>query len=423
MEILIIIGLILLNGFFSMSEIAIVSARKSKLMGEAKSGSQYAAAALKLIDNPTNFLSTVQIGITLIGILTGIYSGATLANSFARILEDVLIPSKHSHFIAQTTIIVIVTYVTIVFGELIPKRIGMSMGTKIAKVVARPMQIISLIATPFVWILSQSTTAIAKLIGLTDSDNQVTEEEIKSMINEGFANGEVTKVEQDIMERVFNLGDRDIESLMTPRTDIVWIDTTMSNSEITNLVANHPYNTYPVANKSLDQIIGIVSLKDLFGHLDDDKFCIKTVIKQALFLHEGIMVYNAFDQMKENQSHYAIVCDEYGSVQGIVTDRDIFEGLVGKLPDINEEPVIIKRKDNSWLIDGQCEFYYFLEYFNLEDLYAEYKYNTLSGLILDKLGYIPKSGEIVLWNDFSIEIVDMDNTRIDKLLIRKNNNT
>lgn len=419
MEILIIIGLILLNGFFSMSEIAVVSARKSKLMSEAKAGSKSAAYTLRLIEEPDKFLSTVQIGITLIGILTGIYSGATFSSDFAAVLERISISPMYAPIIAQASIVIVVTYLTIVFGELIPKKIGMNAATKVAKVIAQPMHVLSLMATPFVWLLSQSTTVISKLIGIKDADNQVTEEEIKTMIHEGTTTGEVQVVEQDIVERVFSLGDRNIGSLMTPRNEIVWIDINSSNQEIKRILQENSHITYPVADKDLDRIVGTVSLNDLFNKLDDELFSIEGTIRQALFLHEGTEVYKAFDQMKETHTHYAIICDEFGIVQGIVTDHDILEGLVGELPEAHEELSIVQRQDGSWLIDGQCEFYHFLEYFELESLYAEHKYNTLSGLVLDVLGHIPKAGETLEWNMFSIEVVDMDGARIDKLLVDK----
>lgn len=418
MEILIIIGLILLNGFFSMSEIAVVSARKSKLLSEAKAGSKSAKSALKLIEEPNNFLSTVQIGITLIGILTGIYSGATISSDFTVFLEKLSVPSKHAPIISQTTIVIIVTYITIVFGELIPKKIGLNTATTVAKIIAHPMQILSKIAIPFVWVLTQSTIFVSKLIGVKDLDNQITEDEIKVMVHEGTITGEVKIIEQNIVERVFSLGDRTIDSLMTPRSEIIWIDINLANQKIKNILRENPQTMYPVSDKILDKVIGTVSLKYLFDKLDDPSFSINSVIRQALLLHENTQVYNAFDLMKEKQTHYGIICDDFGVVQGIVTDRDILEGLVGQLP-THEDPPIIKREDGGWLVDGQCEFYEFLEYFDLEDLYNEQKYHTISGLILDRLRHIPKTGEKLEWKNFAIEIVDMDGVRIDKLIIHK----
>lgn len=419
MEIFIIVGLILLNGFFSMSEIAVVSARRSKLAAEARLGSKSAQAALKLAEEPTRFLSTVQIGITLIGILTGIYSGATLADGFSSIIEVWGVPSEYSHFTAQLVIVLIVTYLSIVFGELIPKRIGMSAASKVAKAIAKPMKVLSLIASPFVWLLAQTTSLFYQIIGLKDSESQVTEEEIKSMIQEGTETGEVKAVEQDIMERVFSLGDRDIESIMTYRTDIVWLDVNLSGKEVFEYICQNPFKVYPVSDKNLDNIVGIVSIKDVFSFIKDENFSLKNIVKPALMLHEGMEVYKALEHMKQNFSHYGVVFDEFGSVQGIVTYKDILEGLLGELPAVNEEASIIERQDGGWLVDGQCEFYSFLEYFDLEHLYQNNKYNTVSGLVIEKLDRIPRTGEKLEWNDFSIEIVDMDGARIDKLLVTR----
>lgn len=417
MEIFIIVGLILLNGFFSMSEIAVVSARRSKLAAEARLGNKSAQAALKLAEEPTRFLSTVQIGITLIGILTGIYSGATLADGFSLLIEGWGVPSEYAHFTAQLVIVLVVTYLTIVFGELIPKRIGMSAASKVAKAIAKPMKVLSLIASPFVWLLAQTTSLFYQIIGLKDSESQVTEEEIKSMIQEGTETGEVKAVEQDIVERVFSLGDRDIESIMTYRSDIVWLDVNLSGKEVFEYICQNPFKVYPVSDKDLDNIVGIVSIKDVFSFIKDENFNLKNIVKPALMLHEGMEVYKALDHMKHNFSHYGVVFDEFGSVQGIVTYKDILEGLLGELPAVNEEASIIERQDGGWLVDGQCEFYSFLEYFDLEHLYQNNKYNTVSGLIIEKLDRIPRTGEKLEWNDFSIEIVDMDGARIDKLLV------
>lgn len=403
-----------------MSEIAVVSARKSQLRHNAKLGSKSAISALKLAEDPDKFLSTVQIGITLIGILTGIYSGATLAGSFSLVLESIYVPHQYSFYIAQITIIIIVTYLSIVFGELIPKKIGLNSASKVAQIIAKPMHILSAIASPFVWLLSSSTALIFKLTGLKGEEAQVTEEEIRSMIKEGTASGEVQDVEQNILERVFSLGDRTIDSLMTYRHDIIWIDAHMSNEQIFELIQNNLCKVYPIANKNLDNIIGTVSLKDLFGKITDPNFDIKQVIRPALFLHVKTEVYKALDQMKTNHSHYAIVCDEFGSIEGIVTYKDILEGLIGDLPDNkNEEPPIIQRQDGSYLIDGQCDFYHFLQYFDLESLYTQYKHNTIAGLVIEELDRIPMSGESFQWRNFTIEIVDMDGPRIDKLLVSK----
>lgn len=419
MEILVIVLLILLNGLFSMSEIAVISARKSSLNNDAKHGNKAAQTALKLSGNPDKFLSTVQVGITLIGIITGLYSGDVLAVQFAPVLENIGIPANYAYPIAQVSIVIVVTYLTIIFGELVPKRIGLSAAEKISKLIARPMTLLSIIASPFVWVLSKSSSLVFNLLGVKKNEAKVTEDEIKSMIREGAEEGEVKAVEQDIMERAFNLGDRDLESIMTPRSDIVWLSTDMTKEEIKNVIKYDPFSKYPVGNKSLDDIEGIVYLKDLFGRIEDSDFNIKDIIKPAHYFYESMEVYSALEGMKSNHIHCALISDEFGTVRGIISLTDIMEALIGDIPKAGEDPEIIQRKDGSYLIDGQCSFYDFLSYFKLEDLYSKFEFNTLSGLILELLGHIPHEGEILTWKNFSLEIVDMDGARIDKVLVVK----
>ncbi len=419
MEIVIIVVLILLNGLFSMSEIAVISARKSSLKSEAKRGSKSAQAAINLSENPDRFLSTVQVGITLIGILTGLYSGDVLAGDVSSLLISMGLSAEYAYPLAKIGIVIIVTYFTIVFGELIPKRVGMSSAEKVAKLIARPMHYLSIIVSPFVWVLSKSSRLMFSLLGITESESKVTEEEIKSMVTEGAEDGEVQNVEKDIVERVFNLGDRDLESIMTHRGELVWIDTDMTNTEIIDLISTHRFDKYPVATKDLDHVLGIVHLKDMFGKVESPDFNIKTVVRPIEFFSENMEVYSALEDMKTRHLSYALVCDEFGAIKGIVTLKDILEALVGTILDPYEEPEIVQRLDGSCLIDGQCSFYNFLTYFKMGDLYGKYDYNTVSGLILDKLGHIPKTGELIEWKGFTIEIVDMDGARIDKILVKK----
>lgn len=417
MDIVIIIVLILLNGLFSMSEIAIISARKSKLSSEAKQGNSKAAAALKLANEPDKFLSTIQIGITLVGIVTGIYSGDVLAKDMVMLLGKWGISGPYIPHISQIVIVLFVTYLTLIFGELVPKRIGLSISERIAQLVARPMHLLSLAATPFVWALSKSTSLVVKAMHINIKGNKVTEEEIKAIIQEGTRDGVVDKVEQDIVERVFSLGDRDLESIMTHHSDIVWIDTRMSAQQINLFLQENPFDVYPVAHKDLDNIIGVVYMKDLFGKIEKEDFNIETIVRSCHYFPENIGVYTALEQMKTHHVQYALICDEFGSIQGIVTLTDILEALVGNIPDIHEEPEIVERADGGWLIDGQCPFYNFLTFFDKEFLYTQNDYNTISGLILDILQHIPQTGEKIEWKDFTFEIVDMDGARIDKVLV------
>lgn len=410
----------MLNGLLSMSEMALVSARKSRLETEAKKGNKSAKTALSLAEEPDQFLSTVQIGITLIGILTGLYSGESLSHHLAVLMDRIPELQPYSKTIAQAIIVILVTYFTLIFGELVPKRIGLGRAERVSMAIARPMHLLSLIASPFVWLLSKSTELSVKMLGVNaDEDNKVTEEEIKAIVKEGYDGGEVQEVEQDIVERVFNLGDRKVGSIMTHRSDMVWLDLNDSLENIKQLVEANLYNVYPVSSGRLDNLLGVVYLKDLFGKLDAPGFSLQHVIRPAQYVPENQTVYNALEQIKQTRVHSAIVTDEFGSVQGIVTLKDIMVGLIGQVPEPDDEQDIVERADGSYLVDGQYSFYDFLEFFDKEDLYTEYDYNTLSGLILEILEHVPKTGETLDWLDFSFEIVDMDGARIDKVLVRK----
>ncbi len=419
-EILIILLLILFNGIFAMSEIAVIQARKTTLSNDEKKGSRGAKAALRLANDPDRFLSTVQIGITLIGILTGIYSGASLSGRFSDVFESFGMPERWAYPMAQGLIVIIVTYLTIVFGELVPKRIGMSVAERVAKVIARPMHILSVIASPFVWILSKSTEAMVNLLGVKDAETKVTEEDIKSIVQEGKEDGEVQEVEQDIVERVFMLGDLTVDSIMTHRSDVVTLDVSMTKDEIKQVLNENLYEAYPLIDRGIDNILGVVLLKDLLFRLDGDTPDLKALMHPAVYFYENMSVYKALEQMKEKRLTQAFICDEFGSFQGIVTLRDILEGLVGTIDEVAEDPEIVKREGSEgWLVDGQCSFYDFLSYFDKEDLYdnEQQDYNTLAGLIIEQLKHIPQAGERTEWNCFDFEIVDMDGVRIDKVLV------
>lgn len=417
-EVIIIIGLILLNGIFAMSEVALISARKSRLSTDAKKRNKSARVALELAAEPDRFLSTVQIGITLIGILTGIYSGNKIAVTLTDYMIDWGVSVKYASALAQGSIVVVVTYLSIIFGELVPKRIGMGLAEKTAKLMARPMKLLATIALPFVWLLSKSTAAIFNLLGIKDSDCKVTEEEIKSMVQEGAEDGEVQPVEQDIVQRVFLLGDLKVGSIMTHKSDIAWLDLNMTAEKVRETLAGQLFEFFPVAEGGLDHVKGVVDLKDLVLHLHEPDFQLASLVHEAVYFHENMNVYKALEQMKAQKISRALVCDEFGTCMGIITLRDILEGLVGTVEDAGEEPDIIKRMNKEeWLVDGQCPLYDFLCYFDRRDLFENSDYHTVGGLILDKLQHVPQSGESVTWNTFQFEVADMDGARIDKVLV------
>ena len=404
-----------------MSEIALVSSRKARLEALAKKGKKSAQKALNLSREPDQFLSTIQIGITLIGILTGLFSGEAFAGNLAEVLSAVPFFQPYAYGISKLVIVVAVTYLTLVLGELVPKYIGMNFAEQTAMIISKPMYFLSKITAPFAWTLSKSTKAVVTLLGLNHiGDNQkVTEDEIKAIVDEGYKGGEVLEVEHDILGRVFHLGDRTIGSVMTHRSELVTIDMSDNVAVIREKVKANLYNTYPVISDKLDNIQGVVFLKDLFGYIDSPDFTISKIIHPAHFIQENMSAYKALEQFRQTRTKYGVVTDEFGSVQGIVTLKDIVDVLVGEVSGADEEPDIIKRKDGSVLVDGQCSFFSFLEYFDMEDLYGENDYNTLSGLILDILERVPKTGDSFSWMNFDFEVIDMDEVRIDRVLVRK----
>ena len=419
MELLIILALILVNGLFSMSEISVVSSRKSKLDAQAKKGNKTARQILNVAENPDNFLSTVQIAITAVGLITGMYSGESLREPLGNFIERFGIDPYSAEAIARVVIILVITYVTLVLGELFPKKLGMNSPEKISGIIIKPMNLLTKLFYPFVWLLSVSTQALTSIFGIKKHNNTVTEEEIKSMINDSTEDGEIQEVEQDIVDRVFSLGDRDISSLMTHRTEFEWLDVDDVLSSIKEKLARKIHYIYPVADKTLDKIVGVVYLKDLFKNTDNNK-TIKDIMRQPQYLHESVSVYDALETFKENKIHYALIIDEFGMVEGMVTMNDILESLVGNSSEFeteDDEDEFMERADGTFLIGGQYSFYDFLSHFDMEDVYQDNNYNTISGLLFSKIGVIPKEGEKIAWHKFVFEIVDMDSTRIDKVLV------
>lgn len=417
MELFIILFLILLNGVFAMSEIAMVSARKSRLETAAKRGDKSAKQALSLIQNPGRFLSTVQIGITLIGILTGIYSGEKIEDDLVHFLGGFPGLKLYAKPLATSIIVVTLTFFSLVLGELVPKRIGLSMPENISKTLAFPMYWLSVITSPFIWLLTVTSDFIIKIFPIkSTAENKVTEEEIKAILQEGTDGGAIEEIEQDIVERVFSLGDRKVVSLMTHRNDTVMLKTTDNVHSIRETVNREMHSIYPVLNMDAD-IVGIVLLKDLFRHINEPDFKLNDHIKQPQFFTENISGYEALKQFKTTKMHHAIVVDEFGQMQGLVTMNDLLEALVGDVSDFyGSEFTFVQRADGSWLIDGQYPFPDFLRQFDLEDVVEEHSFNTVSGLILHEIRRIPVAGDTLLWLNFKIEIVDMDGARIDKVL-------
>jgi putative hemolysin len=422
MEILIILLLILLNGVFSMSEIALVSSRKFKLESAAKKGNSNAKRALALSENPNTFLSTVQIGITLIGILTGIYSGEQITENVTAFFTNISLLAPYADSLSVAVVLIVLTFFSIVFGELIPKRIGLMFPETIAMLVARPMTIISIITKPFIWLLTKTNNLFLGIFGLKDQkDGIVSEEEIKAMIQESTESGEIQEIEHDIVSRVFALGDRKVSELMTHRSNLIFFDIHDSLDIIKQRAGLEHHSVYPVVDKSFDYTLGIVSVKDIFPHdYSKTTFNLKAFLKQPVMVHGGTPAYKVLEKFRESKLHYAFVIDEYGFLEGMVSMDDILDALIGDATEYDQqEYTIVQRDDNSWLADGQYPFFELLNYFDLPEKKNTGDYNTLGGLILNLINHIPTTGEKVKWDKFEIEVLDMDGNRIDKVLISK----
>lgn len=417
-ELLILFFLILLNGFFSMAEIALVSSRKARLEGQANKGDARARHALTLAQKPDSFLSTVQIGITTIGILTGIFSGEKIVDEVAAAMTGIPVFAGYVRGLATALVVVVITFFSLVFGELVPKRLGLANPESIAKTVAAPMRLMTTITFPFVWLLMNTTNVIMRLLRVRTGEGQVTEEEIKAIINEGTEHGAIEATEQEIIQRVFHLGDRNITSLMTHRSDVIWFDINDNELVIKEKILKEPHSVYPICEGSIDRIKGIVSIKDMY--VSDDAIPFRDVMKTPLFVPENISPYQLLEKFKESKIHTSFVVDEYGSLLGLVTLNDLLEAIVGDLPQLDlQDYEIVKRDDGSYLVDAQIPFYDFLDRFEKADWMneGEQEFDTLAGFILHTLEKIPVTGERFEWKGFGFEIIDMDGHRIDKVLV------
>lgn len=403
-----------------MSEIALISARKSRLETAAKKGNANAKAALDLANSPNEFLSTVQIGITLIGILTGIYSGDKITTDVKLFIESFEVLKPYAQSIAVGIVVVTLTFFSLVLGELLPKRIGLNYPEAIAKAVALPMKVVSKVTMPFIWLLTTSTDFLLRVFQIKPTaDGKVTEEEIKAIIKEGTEGGEIQEIEHDIVERVFHIGDRKVNSLMTHRNSIVYLSHEDSVQEIKNKVLDELHSVYPVCDDNLDDVNGVVLLKDLFASFEKGDFNLKQITKDPVYFIEHSSAYKALENFKLSKVHYALVTDEHGVFQGIITLNDILEALVGDAADFYEDEFkIVAREDGSWLVDGHYSLHDFLTYFDMDDLIGDYEVTTVSGLIVTELGIIPKQGQKLIWNKLEFEVLDMDGVKIDKILVK-----
>ncbi|HEX2950608.1 MAG TPA: hemolysin family protein [Armatimonadota bacterium] len=421
-EAIIILLLLLINGFFALAEISIVSSRKSRLQRMANEGDRHAKIALDLANAPTTFLSSVQLGITLVGILAGAFGGATLSADLARVVRHIPGLARYAPTISFVAIVLIITYLTIIIGELAPKRIALINPERYARLVARPMSIISTIVSPLVAFLGASSDLLIKIFRIpAKAEPPVSDEEIRMLFEEGISAGVFERTEKDIVDRLFRLSDRRVNSIMTTRPDIVWLEVGEPQDEIVQTITTHDFTAYPVYEEDIDNIIGVVFAKDIVGRLlRNEMITLAEMVRKPLIFHESFHALRAIESLKQSGTHIAIVIDEYGTAQGILTLTDIFESLVGEIPSF-EEPDIVRRDDGSLLIDGFLAIDELKSALQVPSLPYEEQgnYQTLAGFIMTYLGRVPKVGDHFTWNHFCFEVVDMDANRIDRVLITK----
>ncbi|MDX2214063.1 MAG: hemolysin family protein [Oculatellaceae cyanobacterium bins.114] len=422
LEILVVLILIVANGVFAMSEMSIVSARKTRLQELAERGDAKARAALDLANSPNRFLSTVQVGITLIGILAGAFGGATLSEKLAVLIRQVPFLAQYSQAISLVIVVLIITYLSLIVGELVPKRLAMSNPEKIASFIALPMGGIAAIAYPIVHLLSISTDAVLNLLGVRHApDTQlVTEEEIKVLVRQGTEAGMFEVAEQDMVERVFHLGDQHVSALMTPRLDIVWLDVNDALDINRQKMVESRHGRFPVCQDTLDNILGVLHVTDVFVRsLVGEPLDLITDLRQPLFVPESTRALKVLELFKQSGTHMALIVDEYGVTQGIVTLNDVMEVIIGDIPfaDQPQESPAIQREDGSWLLDGMLPIDKFRELFELEDPEERSSYQTLGGFVINQLGRIPTSSDYFEWEGFRFEVMDMDGNRVDKMLV------
>ena len=415
---LITIGiLLLLNGVLAMAETALLSVRKARLQTDSNKGDKRATAVLKLTENPNQFLSVIQIGITSIDLLIGALTGATLGVWINSQLDKFPALEPFSGVIGLLVGVLPITYLSLVLGELVPKRLALRDPEEVSSVVAGPMIFFSKIFSPIVRFLSFSTEAILKLMGVKVSDEPpVTEEEIHLLMDQGTQAGVFEESEQDMVEGIFSLGDQRVYSLMTPRTDIVWLDIEDSLEDIRTKIAESEYSRFPVRQDTLDVILGIVKTRDLLVQsLSGEQIKLKDLLRPAFFIPETMFASRALEIFKEKGTELLLVIDEFGGLQGLLTINDIIEEIVGEIE--FEEPQAMQRQDGSWLLDGMLEVDEFKELFSLKNLPHEDEYETLIGFVMVSLGRVPQSTDHFEWNGYKFEVIDMDGRRVDKVLV------
>ncbi|WP_207460283.1 hemolysin family protein [Azospirillum sp. SYSU D00513] len=420
-EIAIVFALMLLNGVFAMSELAVVSSRRARLQQMAEQGSAGARTALRMVEDPSRFLSTVQIGITMVGVVAGAFGGATLGDRLGAWLEEIPALAGYGRGIGVGSVLVAITYLSIVLGELIPKRIALKDPERIAAAVARPMRALSRIAAPFVWLLGISTDALLRLLGLHgEREATVTEEEVRSMITEGTEAGVFAPEEKKMIDGVLRLADRSVRSIMTPRPDVIWLDANDSQDALLEEIKEGAHSRYPACRGELDELLGVVHTRDLLGLAFQGKpLDLAASATKPLVVHDGTPILKLLELMKRSGMHMAVVVDEYGSIEGVVTITDILETIAGDLPEVGEEPesAAVRREDGSWLIEGWMPVDEFEDTVGIKGVKNSGDFHTVAGYVLNCIGHIPTAGETFERDGIRYEVVDMDGRRIDKVLV------
>lgn len=424
LSITIVFILILANGIFSMTEIAIVTSKKMRLEKLKEDGNRRAKYALDLAENPNQLLSTIQIGITLIGVITGAFGGAKISGQLAEYVRRIEVLEPFSEEISMILVVGLTTYLSLIIGELVPKRLGMNNPEKVATLVAKPMYYFAKIGKPLIWLLSKSTDLVLKLLGIRATNRPaVTEEEITQMIEQGVYSGVVEEIEQDMVEQIFYMGDQRLGDILTPRTQIVWIDLDKPLEENLKIMKESAHSKFPVARGSLDNFLGVIHTKKVFEKLiQKESFNLEDCIEDTLVLPVPMKVFQALEALKKSGQHEAIVIDEYGGIEGFVTLHDFMENIVGDMPDKEDlaDPQIIQRDERTFLADGLVSIDAFRRYFDLDDLpvlRGGNNFHTLGGFITMQVGDIPKVGDYVIVENLKLEVVDMDHVRVDKVMI------
>lgn len=424
-QITIILILIIANGIFAMTEMAIVSSRKARLEHLAEEGNKGAKRALKLAEDPTDLLSAVQIGITLIGIFTGAFGGATLSAYLAAPLKALPWLARYADALSMVIVVSIITYLSLILGELVPKRLALDNPEPIAVLVARPMAAFVRLNRPLVRLLSMSTKFVFTLLGAKPSDEPpVTEEEVKVLIGRGAQYGIFEETEREMVEKIFILSDMRVNSLMTPRTQVEWLDLEDTTPYNLHLISDAKYSAFPVGRGSLDDIVGIVYTKDILTmYMSGQPIDLEALALQPLYVPGTLAALKVLEMFKEEGAQVALVVDEFGGIDGLVTLHDVVEHIMGELRTPHEEldPDVVQREDGTWLMDGLVPIEQFKELFGLDDLPGEERelFHTLAGFALSRLGHIPAAAESFEWNGLRFEIIDMDRSRIDKILVSK----